>query len=268
MSDNSLKDASHLRDSDVVTAPSLAASGIRHAFFTRRGGVSTDIYAGLNMGIGSKDDPEAVHENRARAAHFLGLTGPDLVTPWQVHSATAVIVTEPFAGDRAQADAIVTKTPGIAIGVVTADCGPILFSDAVAGVVGAAHAGWRGASGGVLEATIAAMEECGATRTNITAVLGPTITQPSYEVGAEMKAAVLADNPEAGRFFAAGAGAEKWQFDLPGFIVAKLETAGVRASFVGHCTYAEEDLFFSFRRTTHRGEADYGRQLAAIAIDR
>jgi YfiH family protein len=269
MSDNRLKDASHLRDSDVVTAPSLAAaSGLRHAFFTRRGGVSTDIYAGLNMGIGSKDDPEAVHENRSRGMHFLGLTGPDLVTPWQVHSAEAVIVTGPFVGERAQADAIVTRTPGLAIGVVTADCGPILFADAEAGVVGAAHAGWRGAAGGVLEATIAAMEACGATRGNITAVLGPTITQPNYEVGAEMRDGVIAANPDAGRFFAAGAAPDKWQFDLPGFIVARLEAEGVSAGFVGRCTYAEEDLFFSFRRTTHRGEADYGRQLSAIAIDR
>ena len=269
MSDDRLKDASHLRNSDVVTAPQLAdGKGVRHAFFTRRGGVSTDIYAGLNMGIGSKDDPDAVHENRARGAHFLGLTGPDLVTPWQVHSTTAVIVSEPFSGERARADAIVTRTPGIAIGVVTADCGPILFADAAAGVVGAAHAGWRGAAGGVLEATIAAMDECGATRAGITAVLGPTITQTNYEVGADMLDAVLADHPDADAFFAAGTAPEKRQFDLPGFTLATLAKAGVAGSFVGHCTYAEEDLFFSFRRTTHRGETDYGRQLAAIAIDR
>lgn len=269
MSDERLKHASPIRPPDVVTAGSLAAcAGVAHAFFTRVGGASKDIYASLNMGVGSKDDPEAVGENRSRAMHFLGLTGPDLATPWQVHSAEAVVVSAPFSGDRPSADGIVTTTPGLAVGVVTADCGPVLFADARAGVVGAAHAGWRGASGGVLEATLAAMERCGATRGDIVAVLGPTITQPNYEVGADMAEAVARDHPDAGRFFGAGRTADKRQFDLPGFILARLEAAGVgAASFVGRCTYAQEDAFFSFRRATHRCELDYGRQLAAIAIE-
>lgn len=269
MTDHSLKTAAPLHETDVVRGETLRhARGVAHAFFTRRGGVSTDIYASLNMGIGSKDDPNAVHENRARVLQILGLTGRELVTPWQVHSAEAVIVSEPFAGDRAKADGIVTKTPGLAIGVVTADCGPILFADAAAGVVGAAHAGWKGAAGGVLEATIAAMESCGAARGDIVAVLGPTITQESYEVGIDMMEAVLGHDGAAAPFFAAGGAADKRQFDLPGYIVARLTKAGVAASFVGRCTYREEEAFFSFRRTTHRGEPDYGRQLAAIAISR
>lgn len=268
MIDDRLNDASRLRETDVVTAPAIAAlGGVRHAFFTRAGGVSRDLYAGLNMGLGSRDDPAAVRTNRARAVEFLRVAGPDVVTPWQTHSAEAIVVTEPFAGDRPRADGVVTTTPGLAIGVLTADCGPILFADATAGVVGAAHAGWRGAIGGVLEATIAAMERCGSQRADIVAVLGPTITQKNYEVAADMLDAVLAHDPAAARFFAPGAMPDKRQFDLPGFIVARLEAAGVRAGFVGRCTYEEDDLFFSFRRTTHRGEADYGRQLAAIALD-
>lgn len=261
--------ASSLPVSAVLTAESLGhAAGIRHAFFTRGGGVSGGLYAGLNMGIGSQDDPAAVRENRGKAAAFLGLPGADITTPWQTHSAEAVIVTGPFAGERPCADGIVTATPGLAIGVVTADCGPLLFSDAEAGVIGAAHAGWRGAAGGVIEATIDAMERCGAKRENIVAVLGPTITQANYEVGTDMRAEVLRGTPDAGRFFAPGSVEDKAQFDLPGFILARLASAGVAGSFIGRCTYGEESLFFSFRRATHRGEADYGRQLAAIAIDR
>ncbi|MBC8129090.1 MAG: peptidoglycan editing factor PgeF [Rhizobiaceae bacterium] len=269
MTDELQTSAPAIRDADLVRDASFASSaGIRHAFFTRRGGVSTGIYAGLNMGIGSKDDPDAVRQNRTRALAVLGVDGPEVVTPWQIHSAKAVVVTEPFAGDRAQADGIVTRTPGLAIGVVTADCGPILFADITAGVVGAAHAGWKGAAGGVLEATIEAMESCGATRGGIVAVLGPTITQGNYEVGADMLEAVLAKDATAAPFFVVGKAADKRQFDLPGYIVARLDAAGVTASFVGRCTYGEEDHFFSFRRTTHRGEPDYGRQLAAIAIAR
>jgi YfiH family protein len=269
MSNHLTTPAFSLPVSDVLTAPELGdAPGIRHGFFTRRGGVSTGLYAGLNMGLGSSDDPAAVRENRARAASFLGQPDREIATLFQVHSAEVAVVTEPLSGDRPRADGLVTRTPGLAIGVLTADCGPILFADAKAGVVGAAHAGWRGAAGGVIEATIAAMEGCGAQRENIMAVLGPTITQENYEVGTDMRAEVLRGTPDADRFFAPGRAEDKAQFDLPGFILARLGAAGVAARFVGRCTYGEESLFFSFRRATHRGEADYGRQLAAIAIDR
>nr|WP_245413486.1 peptidoglycan editing factor PgeF [Mangrovicella endophytica] len=241
-------------------------AGIRHAFFTRRGGVSSGIYAGLNAGLGSEDRRDDVRENRRRAAAYLGSTGSDVVTPWQIHSPDAVIVEAPFGPERPKVDAIVTATPGLPIGVVTADCGPVLFADEKAGVVGAAHAGWKGALGGVLESTIDAMERCGARRENIVAVLGPTITAANYEIGADREAVFVEADSSYGRFFSAGVSDDKRQLDLPAFIVARLEAAGVQASFVGRCTYAEEDRFFSFRRTTHRSEPDYGRQLAAIAI--
>jgi YfiH family protein len=189
-----------------------------------------------------------------------------LATPWQTHSPDAVVATEPFGGERPKADAVVTATRGLAVGVVTADCGPILFADARGGVVAAAHAGWRGAVGGVLERTVETMEGLGARRDRIEAVLGPCITQRNYEVGTDMAETFLREDAANERFFAAGATPEKRQFDLPAFILARLERIGVAARFVGRCTYAEEDAFFSFRRTTHRGETDYGRQLSAIAL--
>ena len=261
-----LEPASRLSENDVVRSRLLdGASGIRHAFFTRDGGVSTGIYRGLNAGIGSHDEPESVRENRSRAARFL-TEANDIVTPWQVHSPDVVVVSGPFETERPKADAVVTSTPGLAIGVVTADCGPVLFADADVGIVGAAHAGWRGTVTGVLEATIEAMERLGATRGSIRAVLGPTIMQDSYEVDAAMAAAIIADNAAASAFFAAGASAEKRQFDLPGLIVSRLTRAGLTAEFVGRCTYEDEKRFFSFRRTTHRGETDYGRQISAIAL--
>lgn len=260
--------ASNLRPDDVVEAPLLAGlDGVGHAFFTRLGGVSTGLYAGLNAGIGSDDAPEAVRENRARAARYLG-EASEIVTPWQVHSPHVVSLEAPFPGERAKADAIVTATPGLAIGVVTADCGPVLFADAKARVVGAAHAGWKGAVGGVLEATVEAMERLGARRADIAAVLGPTIMQDNYEVGAGMAAGIVEGDAQASAFFAPGASADKRQFDLPALILSRLSRAGVRAAFVGHCTYADETRFFSFRRTTHRGEPDYGRQMSAISLGR
>ncbi|MCE7026748.1 peptidoglycan editing factor PgeF [Jiella avicenniae] len=255
-----------LKDDDVIRAPELSGERVAHGFFTRRGGVSTGLYDGLNAGAGSKDEASHVAENRARATATLGLAPDRLATPWQVHSAEAVIVEAPFSGERPRVDGIVTATPGLCVGVVTADCGPVLFADHDHGVVAAAHAGWRGALGGVLEATIAAMEKAGARRGSITAILGPTITQPNYEVGLEMVAAFVEDDPERERFFQPGKAPDKRQFDLPGFIVRRLETAGVKAGLVGRCTYGEPDNFYSFRRTTHRGEPDYGRQLAAIAL--
>ncbi|WP_062203723.1 peptidoglycan editing factor PgeF [Aureimonas sp. AU12] len=267
MLDHRLESAAHIGDADVVQDERLSRTpGLRHAFFTRGGGVSTGLYAGLNAGIGSHDAPEAVHENRNRAMHFLGLTGPELATPWQVHSPDVAIVTEAFGAERPKADAVVTRTRGLAVGVVTADCGPILFADAGNGVIGAAHAGWRGALGGVLDRTIEAMESIGAERAGITAILGPCITQPNYEVAADMMAGFLSASAANERFFAPGASTDKRQFDLPGYIVARLAGLGVTAGFVGHCTYAEENRFFSFRRTTHRGEPDYGRQLSAIVL--
>ncbi|RIY02092.1 peptidoglycan editing factor PgeF [Aureimonas flava] len=267
MLDHRLSTASHLRDGDTVQDPGLRRDErVAHAFFTRVGGVSTGLYRGLNAGIGSHDAPEAVHENRRRAVHFLGLEGARLATPWQTHSPDAVVATDPFGGERPKADAVVTATRGLAVGVVTADCGPILFADAEAGVVAAAHAGWRGAVGGVLERTVETMENLGAERGRIQAVLGPCITQPNYEVGADMAETFLREDARNARFFAPGAAPDKRLFDLPAFILARLERLGLAARFVGRCTYGEEDAFFSFRRTTHRGEPDYGRQLSAIAL--
>ncbi|WP_061931644.1 peptidoglycan editing factor PgeF [Aureimonas sp. AU22] len=267
MLDHRLTSASHIRDGDTVQDPALKADKrLAHAFFTRSGGVSSGLYRGLNAGIGSHDAPKDVHENRRRAVHFLGLDGARLATPWQTHSADAVVATDPSGGERPKADAVVTAVRGLAVGVVTADCGPILFADADAGVVAAAHAGWRGAVGGVLERTVEAMEGLGARRERIEAVLGPCITQPNYEVGSDMAETFLRQSAENARFFAPGASEAKRLFDLPAFILARLERLGLSARFVGRCTYAEEDAFYSFRRTTHRGEPDYGRQLSAIAL--
>ena len=241
-------------------------AGIDHAFFTRDGGVSSGLYRGLNAGIGSKDDTARVLQNRALAMATFGVGEADLATPWQVHSAEAILVDRPFKGERPRVDGIVTATPGLAVGVVTADCGPILFADAGSGVVGAAHSGWRGALGGVIEATVAAMETAGATRSSIVAVLGPTITQANYEVGTEMMAEFLDGDATRERFFAPGRDETKRQFDLPGFILSQIEASGATGSFVGRCTYGEPERFYSFRRTTHRREPDYGRQLSAILI--
>ncbi|WP_062013194.1 peptidoglycan editing factor PgeF [Aureimonas sp. AU4] len=253
---------------DVLQSAALGGlGGMSHGFFGRRGGVSDGIYADLNVGIGSSDDPARVHENRARVAASLGVAPDRLATPIQVHSPTAVVVEEPFGTERPRADAVVTRRPGLAVGVLTADCGPVLFADREAGVVAAAHAGWRGATGGVLEATLEAMERCGARRERVVAVLGPTITQANYEVDAAMAETVAAGDPGAAPFFAPGVSAEKRQFDLPGLILMRLTRAGVgSASFVGRCTYGAEADWFSYRRTTHRGEPDYGRQIAAIVL--
>ena len=242
--------------------------GIRHGFFSRKGGVSTGIYAGLNCGLGSKDDSDHVTQNRARVAHHLGASTPLVVTPYQIHSAVALSVEAPFpAGELPRADALVTKTPGLAIGILTADCGPVLLADPIARVVAAAHAGWRGAVGGILEATISRMEELGANRNRINAALGPTITQPNYEVGDDFKADFIARDPDYSRFFTNPAGASKPHFDLPGFIESRLqqlEIAEIDAN--PPCTYENESNFFSFRRSTHRSEPDYGRQIAAILV--
>ena len=250
-----------------IRSEALKQAGVRHGFFTRDGGVSRGLYAGLNVGIGSHDDAAAVRENRRRAAAALGSDRADVTTPYQVHSADVHVATGPFPSDIAEkprCDGIVTAMPGLPIGVVTADCGPVLFADPDAGVVGAAHAGWKGAVGGVLEATLDAMEGLGARRGWIVAVLGPSISQASYEVGPDFVERF--GEAEARRWFVPSAKPGHAMFDLPGYVVCRLQEAGVRASWTGHCTYADEDAFFSYRRTTHRGEPDYGRQLAAIML--
>ena len=253
----------------MLQAPSLAKlTPIRHAFFTRGGGVSKGVYESLNGGVGSNDAPDKVAENRARMAAALGVQPERLLTPYQIHSPDVIVASEPWSRDnRPRADAVVTDRPGLAIGVSTADCGPLLLADADAGVIGAAHAGWRGALTGVLEAAIAAMEKLGAERERITAALGPTIRQPNYEVGPEFVARFLAADPANARFFAPAERQGHAMFDLPGYIAARLERAGI-AQFedLRLCTYAEPERFFSYRRTTRLGEPDYGRHINAIAI--
>ena len=253
----------------IVQAVALAAlPGMRHAFFTRHGGVSEGIYASLNGGIGSGDTPERVRENRARMAATLGATPENFLTAYQVHSPDVIVAEKPWPADsRPRADAIVTRVPGFAIGISTADCGPVLLADPQARVVGAAHAGWRGALTGVLEATIDAMERLGAQRTRIVAALGPMISEQNYEVGADLLERFTAVAPANARFFTASVRADHAQFDLPGYIVERLRRAGVaQVENVALCTYADAQRFYSYRRTTHRGEPDYGRHISAIAL--
>ena len=251
-----------------IEAPALTLPGIAHGFFTREGGVSTGIYRGLNTGIGSKDERQLVLENRTRAARHLGASPENLATPYQVHGTDAVVVEEVWGpGLGPKADAVVSTKPGIAVGVGAADCGPVLFADPKARVVAAAHAGWKGAISGVLESTIAKMEELGAKRPNIVAVLGPTISASAYEVGPEFSARFVEAEERNARFFRASERAGHSMFDLPAFIVARLQAAGVgNAMSVGPCTYADEQRFYSYRRATHRGESDYGRLLSAIML--
>jgi len=252
----------------LESAALSALPGIRHAFFTRAGGVSEGLYASLNGGAGSSDVPGKVAENRARMAAALGVAPGCLLTAYQVHSPNVVTVEKTWPPDqRPRADALVTRTPGLAIGVTTADCGPVLLADGSARVIGAAHAGWRGAFTGVLEATVAAMEDCGAARDRIVAVLGPTISQPNYEVGPEFADRFNAADAANARFFQTAARPGHALFDLPGYIAARLSAAGIR-SFVDlrRCTYADDESFFSFRRSTHRSERDYGRHISAITL--
>jgi YfiH family protein len=252
----------------MLQAKNLAAlPGIRHAFFTREGGVSEGVYASLNAGVGSNDDPARVAENRARMAKAVGVAPERFLTAYQVHSPDVVVAETPWgSGARARADANVPPVPGLAVGVSTADCGPVLFADREAGVIGAAHAGWRGAVAGVLEATIAAMERLGAARSRLAAAIGPMISQPNYEVGADLVEQFTRADPGNARFFAAGRPGHA-QFDLPGLIASRLEEAGVgQVENLGVCTYADPARFYSFRRTTHRAEPDYGRHVNAIAL--
>jgi len=253
----------------TVTSPALAAlPGLAHAFFTREGGVSTGIYAGLNGGLGSNDDPEAVKENRRRMTATLGVAPGRLAVPWQVHSAEAVVAEGPWAREASpHVDGLASRTPGLAVAVTIADCCPILFADPNARVVGAAHAGWKGAIGGVIEATLARMEELGAKRGAVVAALGPCIRQQSYEVGPDFSARFTAEDPANARFFEPAGRPGHAMFDLGGYVVGRLERAGLaHVDDLGLDTYGDEARFFSFRRTTHRGEADYGRMIAAIAL--
>lgn len=253
----------------MIQAASLTVlAGIRHAFFTRGGGVSEGVYASLNGGIGSQDLAAAVCENRARMAAALGVRPERLLTAYQAHTADVVTAEMPWSADRRpRADAIVTRVPGLAIGVTTADCGPVLLADAQARVVGAAHAGWRGALSGVIEATLDAMERCGAARLRIVAALGPMIRQRNYEVGPEFIARFQSEDRGSDVFFKPAARPEYAMFDLSGYIAARLAHAGIRhIEDVDRCTYAEPQEFFSFRRATHGGERDYGRHVNAIAL--
>jgi polyphenol oxidase len=250
-----------------VTAPALEnLSGIRHAFFTREGGVSTGLYASLNGGLGSQDGRASVLENRTRMAFHMGVSPECFLNVWQVHSADVVVVDGPWIGDRPKADAIVTATPQLSISVATADCGPVLFADPAAGVVGAAHAGWQGAFTGVLEATVATMVAMGAKPGNITAVIGPMLSQRNYEVGPEFVTRFLAQDSRNSRFFAPSPREGHAMFDLPAYNRMRLNRTEVQVHDLALCTYADEQRFYSYRRATHRKEADYGRLISAIAI--
>ncbi len=248
---------------DILTHDAL--NPFRHGFFTRKGGASSGIFTGLNCGHGSSDQTEAVAINRERVASALGVSAGSLIGVHQIHSAEVVTVTGPLMAPM-RADAMVTAEPGLALTILTADCQPVLFADQNAGVIGAAHAGWRGALSGILEATLDAMVALGARRRDTVAVIGPTISQKAYEVGPEFVDEFLMEDPSYSRFFAGGKG-DRAMFDLPAFGLHRLRTAGVaRAEWTRHCTYSDPDLFFSYRRSVHRHEADYGRLMSAIRI--
>ncbi len=252
----------------MIDASGLSSiGGIRHGFFTREGGFSSGLYASLNTGLGSHDDRETVKRNRAKICNTLGVS--TLVTPHQVHSPDAVIVRDPWdhdaPGSVPRADAVVTDRTGFAVAVNTADCTPVLFASGDGKVVGAAHAGWKGAIGGVLASTVERMRELGAT--DIHAAIGPTISQANYEVGPEFQAQFVEREAGDARFFVPSAKDGHFMFDLPGFARAQLEPLGLASvEDLALCTYADEQRFFSYRRTTHRSEPDYGRQLSAICI--
>lgn len=248
---------------EILTSEQL--SPIRHGFFTRRGGASSGVFSGLNCGTGSSDQSDVVAINRARAAQAMDIAPEALLGVHQIHSADVLTVTAP-RDDKPRADAMVTNQPGLALSILTADCQPVLFADAKAGVIGAAHAGWRGALDGILEATLATMEMLGADRADTVAVIGPTISQSAYEVGPEFFDGFIADDPDNSRFFAKGDG-DRMQFDLPGFGLHRLRRAGVgQAEWIRHCTYGDDDRFYSYRRSTHCKEADYGRLISAIRL--
>lgn len=248
---------------DIITHEDL--DGVTHGFFTRAGGASSGVFQGLNCGFGSSDQHEIVALNRARVAEAMGGTPAQLAGVNQIHSATIVTLTEAPA-DKPDADAMVTATPGVILSILTADCQPVLFADKQAGVIGAAHAGWKGTIGGILEGTIDAMEALGAKRGNITAIIGPSISQRAYEVGEEFFDRFIAEDENAARWFANGENG-RYLFDLPGYGLHRLRQAGVgQAAWTRHCTYGDPARFFSYRRTTHAREADYGRLISAIRL--
>ncbi len=249
---------------EPLTSPQFTGA-VRHGFFTRQGGVSEGLYASLNVGLGSEDEAGAVQENRKRCVAWLG--AQRLVSPYQVHGAEVVTVAAEAPVRAATADALVSREPGLALGILTADCVPVLFADPGAAVIGAAHAGWRGAAAGVLANTIAAMERLGATRAGIRAAIGPAIAQASYQVGGEVRDGFIAREADLSRVFTPDSESGKYRFDLPGAVAALLAKQGLhRIDWIARDTYAEERLFFSYRRATHRAEPDYGRQLSAIAL--
>lgn len=249
---------------EILTHPLLAP--VRHGFFTRRGGASSGLFSGLNCGFGSSDQGEIVAINRGRVADAIGVPHDRLATVHQTHSAEVAVLKDAAQAldlAKVRADAIVTDQPGVALAVLTADCQPILLADAKAGVIGAVHAGWRGALSGVIEAAVGAMTDLGATR--IRAVIGPCISQRAYEVGEEFMDEVLAEDPDYQRFFSGGPNGRP-MFDLPGFGLSRLRDAGVEAEWTRHCTYSDPDRFYSYRRSTHLHEVDYGRLISVIAL--
>lgn len=250
-----------------VTHPLLDRAGVRHGFFTRRGGVSTGLYDSLNTGVGSQDEPLAVAENRRRVAAWFGGGADDLAACYQIHSAVARVAEAGWKGERPEGDASVTAVPGVICAVLTADCAPVLLADAGAGVVGAAHAGWKGALGGIVHSTVAAMEALGARPGRMAAVVGPCIAQASYEVGADFQQRFEHHDPGSGRFFVPGEATDRRLFDLPGFVLWRLEQAGVgEAVWTGEDTRTDAARFFSNRRAFLNGEPDFGRQMSAISL--
>lgn len=252
----------------MIEAEELKLPGISHGFFTRAGGHSTGLFSSLNCGLGSGDDPDLVMMNRNAVARALGVAEGQVVTAHQVHSAEAVEVKAPWPVDqRPKVDGLVSRSKGIAIGVLTADCGPVLFADAEAGIVGACHAGWKGALTGISDATIALMEKLGAKRERIVAVLGPMIGAASYEVGPEFPKPFLEQNEGNSRYFKPSVKEGHYMFDLPAYLMMRLKQTGIGSTHnLGLDTYPDEAQFFSYRRATHRGETDYGRLISAIAL--
>ncbi len=252
----------------MIAADALDLDGISHGFFTRQGGHSTGLFDSLNCGMGSGDDKETVTKNRAVVAERLGVAPDSLLSAWQIHSPDAVVVSAPWAGEeRPRVDALVTKAPGVALGVLTADCGPVLFADPRSRVIGAAHAGWKGALTGVTTRTLDVMEEQGADRANIIAVIGPMISKAAYEVGPEFPGRFTVADPANARYFTPSSRAGHFMFDLPGYLADRLQGEGVGTVVnLSLCTFSDERRFFSYRRATHRNEKDYGRLISAIAI--